>query len=369
MQPPIATGSRPPPLHADTRESETSSDRLSLPDWARRPQTGIVVTAVAIAFLTFATAPELEIVSILDAALMYLMLTLVVSVVWGYLPGIFAAIASDLLVNFFFVPPLYTFRVAERSNVAALVLFLGAALLGAVMVGRLRAEATLARQRETENRTLLSVSRALLRASDPHAALERFCEAVVDALHVRGCAVVRAGDEWSTIAASGSMQYMRLTGTDVAAADDALQTQQITRRAAIFVPLPEGQRGRGVLWLMGTIAPDLVTDPNRLLRALATEAELGLRELSLAEEAQQAESLRHADRSRELRLATAAENLRSTLSEITAAVTGLRTQPVPWRVEDVANFAGTIEAQAHQLTAVASDLSRIDRIEGGSPVR
>ena len=42
---------------------------------------------------------------------------------YGLLPSILASIAASLTYNFFFLPPTYTFTIADPKNVAAFVFF------------------------------------------------------------------------------------------------------------------------------------------------------------------------------------------------------------------------------------------------------
>jgi len=42
----------------------------------------------------------------------------------GLLPSLFACLLSVLAFNFFFLPPLYTFTIADPENVVALFFFL-----------------------------------------------------------------------------------------------------------------------------------------------------------------------------------------------------------------------------------------------------
>ncbi|MBI2681221.1 MAG: PAS domain-containing sensor histidine kinase [Candidatus Solibacter usitatus] len=92
----------------------------------------------------------------------YLLLVLIVASLWGFFEAALASIAATLTFNFFFLPPVERFTIADPQNWVALFSFLTTALIAS----RLSAEATrraldaVARQRDLER--LYTLSRALL---------------------------------------------------------------------------------------------------------------------------------------------------------------------------------------------------------------
>jgi uncharacterized protein DUF4118 len=46
-----------------------------------------------------------------------------IAVRFGLLPSLFASVVSALCYNFFFLPPIYTFTIADPHNIAAFALF------------------------------------------------------------------------------------------------------------------------------------------------------------------------------------------------------------------------------------------------------
>src|SRR5262245_58395377 len=118
-------------------------------------------------------------------ALGFLLLVLVVATRWGASPAIFAAILSVLFLNFFFLPPVGTFSIADPDNWIAL----GAFLITAMTVGQLsarakrRAEEAEAGRREIE-RLYQALQAAFARASYAEALQqsERLKSALLDAV-------------------------------------------------------------------------------------------------------------------------------------------------------------------------------------------
>jgi two-component system sensor histidine kinase KdpD len=63
-----------------------------------------------------------------DDLLLYLAAVVGVTLVGGFLPSVIAAIASSLLLNWYFTPPVHTWTIASPQNLFALVLFVAVAV-------------------------------------------------------------------------------------------------------------------------------------------------------------------------------------------------------------------------------------------------
>ena len=77
----------------------------------------------------------------------------------GLYPSLFAVILATLSYNFFFLPPLYTFTIADPTNVAALFFFTVVAVLVSNLAARVRAQARVAQTRARTTEALYSFSR------------------------------------------------------------------------------------------------------------------------------------------------------------------------------------------------------------------
>lgn len=95
-------------------------------------------------------------------ALTYVVVILLIATGWGIAEATAASIAAVLCFNFFFLPPVGTFTIADPENWVALVAFLLTAIVASQMSGRARQRhiEVLARQRDLER--LYALSRALL---------------------------------------------------------------------------------------------------------------------------------------------------------------------------------------------------------------
>ena len=245
------------------------SDRLAAFRWMRDARAGFGLTFAAYVAVTAVLAPIFRDAELLNVALGYLLLTLLVSAAWGYASGLAGAILADLLVNFFFVAPRYTLTVQDPSNVVGLVIYLATGLLGASMLALLRRQAQLARAGRAETAAILSLTQEVARAISPRDALDRLCFSAMRSLHTRGCAVIWQGPEWEVLGSSGGMNA--LGRHEAALADAAVSAGDIVRNRPTpgsrmrpvpgegapphltIVPFGPAAPERGVLYLVGRV--------------------------------------------------------------------------------------------------------------------
>ena len=76
-----------------------------------------------------------------NLSMVFLMAVLFTAIKFGIWPAIYASVLSFLAYNFFFIPPLYTFTIAEPYELLALLMFLVVAVVSATLAGRVREQA------------------------------------------------------------------------------------------------------------------------------------------------------------------------------------------------------------------------------------
>lgn len=92
----------------------------------------------------------------------YLIAVLAIATVWGLLEAVAASFAAMLCFNFFFLPPVGQFTVADPQNWVALFTFLATALVASHLSDRAKKQALEARRRQRETEQLYALSRAIL---------------------------------------------------------------------------------------------------------------------------------------------------------------------------------------------------------------
>ena len=95
-------------------------------------------------------------------ALMFLVMVLLTSAYWGLRYAVGMAVAATAAFNFFFLPPIGTFTIADPQNWVALFAFLVTAFVASNLAEQARREAEGAKQRRREVERLFSLSQRLL---------------------------------------------------------------------------------------------------------------------------------------------------------------------------------------------------------------
>lgn len=100
------------------------------------------------------------------AGFAFLLAVLVVSAVWGLRPAIFLSVIATLAYNFFFLPPIGTFTIADPQNWIALFTFLLTAVIASHLSERARRETANATSRRRELEQLYAFSQQMLTADN-----------------------------------------------------------------------------------------------------------------------------------------------------------------------------------------------------------
>jgi two-component system, OmpR family, sensor histidine kinase KdpD len=122
---------------------------------------GVAVSLAVVAAITFFYFRTLH-VNQTTVALSFLLAILAVSAVWGMAVSVFMSVLAMLSFNYFFLPPVGTFTIADPQNWVALFAFLITSITGSQLSSRIRKEADEAHQRRREVERLYRFSRQLL---------------------------------------------------------------------------------------------------------------------------------------------------------------------------------------------------------------
>jgi len=129
------------------------------PRWLQGAAALAMVAGVAVLF-------HLVPVNATTVALTLLLAVLAASTLWDRAIAVGMAVAASLVFNFFFLPPVGTFTIADTQNWIALFAFLVVALVGSNLSARAQREARQATRGRRETERLYTLSQLLLEAGD-----------------------------------------------------------------------------------------------------------------------------------------------------------------------------------------------------------
>ena len=177
---------------------------------------GLLATLAAVAAGTGLVDLLETVAPAVSLAIVYLPAILVISVVWGLRLGLLASLGSALAFNFFHLPPLHRFTIADEENWVALAAFAIAAALSSSVAGLARAQAIEAERRREQ------ASRALAELAALSEERDRMQSEAVEA------EALRRSDELKTILLRSISHDLRTPLTSIIAGGSALRSATLT---------------------------------------------------------------------------------------------------------------------------------------------
>jgi two-component system, OmpR family, sensor histidine kinase KdpD len=151
--------SAPTPYAASASDPPT---RDFLSQGGKRSIAGYLLATAGTAAVVAAFVPLRSSLSTLSEGFALLTLVVVTIAVGGLGPGIVASILGFLALNFFFIPPYDTFRIADVENIVVLFAFLGLSIFISALIATAQARAAAAEAREKELRVQQDLTYALV---------------------------------------------------------------------------------------------------------------------------------------------------------------------------------------------------------------
>ena len=307
-------------------------------------------------------------------ALSYLLVVLVVAATSRLAVAIGASALSVLAFNFFFLPPVGRFTIADPENWVALVVFLAVSLVASNLssVARQRTEEAL--ERRDEMARLFDLSRDVLLTTDSREAIQQLTRFVSRRFDLDYVAIaLPRGAEWDVVT-NGSATSVALDPHQLALAAGAVgRTLEFDARERTFsghrtiavegrdiriLPLRLGSKPIGVLAAAGRPVDPGSLDALGGIVAIAIERVQFLEERKAAELARQSEELKSA------LLASLGHDLRTPLTAIRVAATNLQAS---WLDEPERREQSQIVlAEVERLTRLFDDILDMARIDAGA---
>lgn len=299
---------------------------------SRRQLLGLLVAVVGVGALTWLLAPVANGATIATVVLAYQLLVVVVALVGGIWPALASAIGAGILLDFFFVAPLYEITIADPLHLVDLVIFVAVAILVSIVVDRSARRSRTATLAVAESSTLAAIAGGVLRRGD---VLEALVTQLRASFGMRS-AVLRAGGE-TLVRASEDVD-----------GPDELSTFPIGATARLEL------RGRS-----------LEAADRQVLGAFLSQLEAALDRRELLSEAERMRPVAEADRLRTALLAAVGHDLRRPLSAATAAITSLRSADVALNEPDRRELLETAELSLAALAELVTKLLDASRLQAG----
>lgn len=113
-----------------------------------------VLSALLITTATIASKLSIEYIGYQGAALIYLLVVSISAMLFDIWPVLITALISAIVLNFFFITPLYTFKIVSPEDVLMFFMYLILALVNTVLTYKIRDYNRKKRDEEEKNKTI-----------------------------------------------------------------------------------------------------------------------------------------------------------------------------------------------------------------------
>jgi two-component system, OmpR family, sensor histidine kinase KdpD len=288
-------------------------------------------------------------------ALTFLLAVLLISANWGLRIAVVTSIVATACFNFFFLPPLYTFTIADPQNWVALLSFLTTAIVASQLSERARNEARKALAREQEVERLYDFSQKMLVHTNVLELANRVPGAVLESFGANSVGLFLTATK-KTYYSERNSQF---SDEDLKQVLLRNETHIDEERQTAVLPLRLGARSVGSLGISGPLPSRETLDALGTLIAIAAERASAVESLARNEANRESEKLRSA------LLDSVTHEFRTPLTAIKASITTLLSEEKLNEAErrELVSIVNEEADRLNRLVGEATEMARLDAQE------
>src|SRR6202030_1746295 len=278
-----------------------------------------------------------------------------VSTLWGLAVSVFMSLAATLTYNYYFLPPVGTFIVADPQNWVALVTFLATSVLASDLATRARNQAAEANRRRREVERLYGFSQRLLSAGNPIELLNAIPRQIVETFEVGAAAIFLA--EKQKIYRSG-INLPQLDEANLKAIVAREEIEIDEEHSVCFAPLRLGARILGSVGISGPVLS------RQSLEALGSFIAVAIERAHAIEMVGKTEAAREGERLKSALLDAITHDFRTPLTSMKASVTTLLSA-AKLDGEQRDELLHIIDEECDRLNRLVGEAAEMARLEAG----
>ncbi|MEO8061573.1 MAG: sensor histidine kinase KdpD [Pseudomonadota bacterium] len=329
----------------------------------------LVTSAIATA-VAFAMFPYFELVNIVMA---YVLASTIAGVRFGRGPAVLAAVVNVLAFDFCFVPPRFTFSVADVQYIVTFAVMLIVAVTLANLMASVRQQTRVAGARERRTSLLYAMSRELAATRGLN---NMAVVAVRHIAEVFDCqAVVLLPDSGGRLRHPGEAAVeVSFKNADLSIAQwvvdhgkrAGLGSDTLPAAPALYLPLTDEPQRLGVLAVLpANRRRVLLPEQRHLLETFAGQLGLAMERARLADQAEAARVSAETESLRNTLLASISHDLRTPLSVIAGASSTLVERGRDLDEDTRQSLARAVETKAREMSELVSNVLDLMRFESG----
>jgi two-component system, OmpR family, sensor histidine kinase KdpD len=316
---------------------------------------GFVVATILLVSLTYGYTKIIQ-VNQTTVALSFLLAILAVSAVWGMVVSVFMSVTAMLLFNYFFLPPIGTFTIADPQNWVALGAFLTTSIMGSQLSARIRKEADAAHSRRREVERLYAFSQKLLGEGNVIQLMNAIPNYIVECFEAGAAELFVPHKDKFYRSGFGASQFDDEQMKSVYLRDEIITE---TLQTLHFVPVRLGVKPIGSLGISGARLSRQTLDAVSSLVAIAMERARAIEQLS------ETEAERHGERLKSALLDSIAHDFRTPLTSIKAAITDLLESPANQNPQHHHELLTIINEECDRLNHLVEEAAEMAKLEAG----
>jgi two-component system sensor histidine kinase KdpD len=309
------------------------------------------VAAIGVVAVITALYVQILPVNPTTVALSYLVAILLIATGWGIVEATGASLAAVLCFNFFFLPPIGTFTIADPQNWVAFVAFLVTSVVASQLSGRARQRGIDAAARERDLERLYALSRALLLSPGGPSTPDAIARHIAEVFELQAVAVY--DHQADTISRAGPAELPAIEGK---LRDVARQAVSLRDGAVVVTAIRLGGAPIGSLAVFDPGLSDTV------LQSIVNLAAIGLERARGQEAASRAEAARQSGELRATVLDALAHEFKTPLTSMKAATSDLLSTISGERDHELLEI---VDEEVDRLQSLVSDAVQMLRIDAG----
>ncbi len=307
-------------------------------------------------------------------AMFFLVPVLLSAISFGLRPALATAFLSVMAYNFFFLPPLYTFTIADPNNWLSFAVLLLVAITAANLAARVRAQANLAAARAQVAGELYQFTGKLAASAQLDDILWAAAFQIASMLRMNVVILLPDVKTKRLEIRVGYPPEDELDAQDLAAAMWSWEKGAAAGRNAetlpgakrLFLPMRTGHGLVGVVGLLGQDSRRFLTpDERRLLDSLLDQTAQAVERSLLATAVDEAKVRAEADKLRVAMLSSLSHDLRTPLASILGASTTLLSSRGLYDARQTTELLATVRDEAERLDRFVGNLLDMSRLEAG----
>lgn len=286
-------------------------------------------------------------------AVTFLLAILAVAAALGLRYSIPMSIAAALCFNFFFLPPVGTFTIADTQNWVALFAFFFSSILASNLSERARRQTEEANLRRRDVERLYAFTQQLLVTENVLELLKSVPEHITESFGGKHAAIYIPSKDQPY---RSDAERQEIPVDELRDASVRGETRIDATRGLAIAPLRMGARTVGSFGMAGELPSRETLEAIGSLIAIAVERARAVENLTRTEASRESERLRSA------LLDSVTHEFRTPLTAITASVTALRSE-AKLSQEDQLDLLAVIEEESHRLNRLVGEAVEMAQLD------